>query len=225
VDTRTEWAESDLWEPGSIGSYAAPTISSYSTGHAISKVASYAAPDISTYSAAPVISSGHGYGGSGSGYSSGAVSHQYVSKPAVAISAAPAIAKVATYGAPAVSLISGGHAISSVPLLSSKVATSYGGSGPGYSSGAVSHQYVSKPAAPAIAKVATYAAAPALGHISTGPSIPLGLGLGYGVSGHGHGGALIGAPLTKLTSAPAYSLGGKLASSTAYGIHAGKSFT
>jgi len=193
-------------------------------------VASYAAPDISTYSAAPVISSGHGYGGSGSGYSSGAVSHQYVSKPAVAISAAPAIAKVATYGAPAVSLISGGHAISSGPLLSSKVATGYGGSGAGYSSGAVSHQYVSKPAvaisaAPAIAKVATYAAAPALGHISTGPSIPLGLGFGYGVSGHGHGGALIGAPLTKLTSAPAYSLGGKLASSTAYGIHAGKSFT
>ncbi|KMZ00554.1 mucin-19 [Drosophila simulans] len=194
-----------------VATYAAPAISSYSTGAGISKGLSYAAP---------VVSTGHGYGGSASGYSSGAVSHQYVSKPAVAISAAPAIAKVATYVAPAVGHISGGHAVGSVPVLSTKLATDYGGSGSGYSSGAVSHQYVSKPAvaisaAPAIAKVAV----PTVSHISTGPSIPLGVGVGYGSSGHG--GVLLGAPLTKLTSAPAYSLGGKLASSTAYGIHAG----
>ncbi|XP_044313743.1 mucin-12 [Drosophila rhopaloa] len=196
-----------------VAAYAAPAVSSYSTGPAISKVASYAAPAISTYSAGPLLSSGHGYGGSGSGYSSGAVSHQYVSKPAVAIAAAPAIAKVATYGASAVSHLSAGHAVASVPVLSTKVATGYGVSGHG---GAVSHQYVSKPAVaistgPAIAKVAS-----PIGH-----GLGLGLGLGYGASGHGHGAALLGAPLTKLTSAPAYSLGGKLASSTAYGIHAG----
>ncbi|EDW99980.2 uncharacterized protein Dyak_GE23208 [Drosophila yakuba] len=194
-----------------VATYAAPAISSYSTGAAISKGLSYAAP---------VISTGHGYGGSASGYSSGAVSHQYVSKPAVAISAAPAFAKVATYAAPAVGHISGGHAIGAVPVLSTKLATGYGGSGSGYNSGAVSHQYVSKPAvaisaAPAIAKVAV----PTVSHISTGPSIPLGVGVGYGSSGHG--GVLLGGPLTKLTSAPAYSLGGKIASSTAYGINAG----
>ncbi|XP_026833772.1 mucin-19 [Drosophila erecta] len=185
-----------------VATYAAPAIASYTTGAAISKGLSYAAP---------VVSTGHGYGGSASGYSSGAVSHQYVSKPAVALSAAPAIAKVATYG---------GHAVGAVPIVSTKLATGYGGSGLGYSSGAVSHQYVSKPAvaisaAPAIAKVAV----PTVSHISTGPSIPLGVGVGYGSSGHG--GVLLGAPLTKLTSAPAYSLGGKLASSTAYGINAG----
>ncbi|KAH8330060.1 hypothetical protein KR067_004343 [Drosophila pandora] len=206
-----------------VASYAAPAISTYSTAPAISKIATYGAPAVSTISAGP------GYGISGSG----AVSHQYVSKPALAtIAAAPAIAKVASYAAPAVSHISTGHAISSGPLLSTysaapaiaKVATGYGVSG----SGAVSHQYVSKPA-PAIAKVATTYSAPAVSHITTGPAIAkvaspigLGLGVGYGVSGHGHGAALLGAPLTKLTSAPAYSLGGKLTSSTAYGIHAGK---
>ncbi|KAH8373337.1 hypothetical protein KR009_000892, partial [Drosophila setifemur] len=188
-----------------------------SAAPAIAKVATYAAPAISTYAATPVVTKvASGYGGSGSGYSSGAVSHQYVSKPAVAI------AKVATYAAPAIS------AYSATPLVS-KVASGYGGSGAGYSSGAVSHQYVSKPAvaissAPAIAK-----AAPVISHINTGPSIAklaspiihgLGLGLGYGANEHGHGAALLGAPLTKLTSAPAYALGGKLASSTAYGIHA-----
>ncbi|XP_017042416.1 endochitinase A [Drosophila ficusphila] len=188
-----------------IATIAAPTISSYSTGPAISKVASYAAP---------VISSGHGYGGSASGYSSGAVSHQYVSKPAVAISAAPAIAKVATYAAPAVSHISGGHAIAAAPLLTAKVAAGYGGSGSGYSSGAVSHQYVSKPAV-------AISAGPAIAKVASPIGLGLGVGLGYGASGHGHGGALLGAPLTKLTTAPAYSLGGKLASSTSYGIHAG----
>ncbi|KAI8041177.1 ice-structuring glycoprotein [Drosophila gunungcola] len=197
-----------------VATYAAPTISSYSTGPAISKVASYAAPAVSTYSAGPLLSSGHGYGGSGSGYSAGAVSHQYVSKPALAIAAAPAIAKVATYAAPAVSHLSTGHAVASGPHLATKVATGYGGSAAGYSSGAVSHQYVSKPAV-------AIASGHAIAKVASPVGLGLGLGLGYGASGHGHGAALLGAPLTKLTSAPAYSLGGKLATSTGYGIHAG----
>ncbi|XP_002135594.2 fibroin heavy chain [Drosophila pseudoobscura] len=201
-------------------------------------------PAVSSYSSGPVVtkvSSGYGgygsYGGSGSG---GAVSHQYVSKPALAtISAGPAIAKVASYGAPAISTYS------AAPVLT-KVATGYGGHGGSGYGGSVSHQYVSKPvigsisAAPAIAKIATYGVSD-VSHISAGPALVkvgsssshgLGLGLGYSASGHGAvstqyvskpaGAALLGAPLTKLTSGPAYALGGKLASSTAYGISAGK---
>ncbi|XP_041450072.1 signaling mucin HKR1 isoform X3 [Drosophila obscura] len=250
-----------------VASYAAPTLSTYSSAPGLTKIstsygssghgASYAPALSKTYlPAAPAIavpaltktylpaasvaavssySSGHGgsYGGSGSG----AVSHQYVSKPALAaISAGPALAKVAAYAAPAIATYS------PAPVLT-KVATGYGGGhgGSGYGGGAVSHQYVSKPAlvaAPALAKVASYAA-PAVSHISTGPALVkvgsphgLGLGIGYSASGHGAvstryvskpaGAALLGAPLTKLTSGPAYALGGKLASSTAYGISAGK---
>ncbi|XP_034121902.1 mucin-12 isoform X8 [Drosophila guanche] len=201
-----------------------PAVATYSSGPAIAKVATYAAPTISTYSSAPSltkISTSYGSSGHGASYAP-ALSKTYL--PAAPALSVPALSKTYLPAAPvaAVSSYSSGH----------------GGSYSGSGSGAVSHQYVSKPtlvAGPAIAKVASYAA-PAVSHISTGPALVkvgsphgLGLGVGYSASGHGAvstqyvskpaGAALLGAPLT---SGPAYALGGKLASSTAYGISAGK---
>ncbi|XP_034121903.1 fibroin heavy chain isoform X9 [Drosophila guanche] len=225
--------------------YAAPVVSSYSSGPVVTKVstgygshgASYGAsgsgaishqyvskPAVATYSSAPSltkISTSYGSSGHGASYAP-ALSKTYL--PAAPALSVPALSKTYLPAAPvaAVSSYSSGH----------------GGSYSGSGSGAVSHQYVSKPtlvAGPAIAKVASYAA-PAVSHISTGPALVkvgsphgLGLGVGYSASGHGAvstqyvskpaGAALLGAPLT---SGPAYALGGKLASSTAYGISAGK---
>ncbi|XP_075160852.1 cuticular protein 76Bd [Haematobia irritans] len=118
--------------------------------------------------AAPAVakvdySSSSSYDRGSSRYSStggGAVSHQYVSKPAAHITAYPAVAKIATLTSPAAT-----HYVSAP--AATKVATYEGQSSHQFSSsgGAISHQYVSKPAikvtgyeAPAIAKVATYAA-------------------------------------------------------------------
>ncbi|XP_034121895.1 fibroin heavy chain isoform X2 [Drosophila guanche] len=211
---------------GSYGSYAGshsggavshqyvskPAVATYSSGPAIAKISTYASPTISTYSSAPTLTKiATSYGSSGHG-----------------ASYAPALSKTYLPADP----------VATVSSYSSGHGGSYGGSGSGGGSGAVSHQYVSKPtlvAGPAIAKVASYAA-PAVSHISTGPALVkvgsphgLGLGVGYSASGHGAvstqyvskpaGAALLGAPLT---SGPAYALGGKLASSTAYGISAGK---
>ncbi|XP_034121901.1 mucin-12 isoform X7 [Drosophila guanche] len=223
---------------GSYGSYAGshsggavshqyvskPAVATYSSGPAIAKISTYASPTISTYSSAPSltkISTSYGSSGHGASYAP-ALSKTYL--PAAPALSVPALSKTYLPAAPvaAVSSYSSGH----------------GGSYSGSGSGAVSHQYVSKPtlvAGPAIAKVASYAA-PAVSHISTGPALVkvgsphgLGLGVGYSASGHGAvstqyvskpaGAALLGAPLT---SGPAYALGGKLASSTAYGISAGK---
>ncbi|XP_034121899.1 fibroin heavy chain isoform X5 [Drosophila guanche] len=201
-----------------------PAVATYSSGPAIAKISTYASPTISTYSSAPSltkISTSYGSSGHGASYAP-ALSKTYL--PAAPALSVPALSKTYLPAAPvaAVSSYSSGH----------------GGSYSGSGSGAVSHQYVSKPtlvAGPAIAKVASYAA-PAVSHISTGPALVkvgsphgLGLGVGYSASGHGAvstqyvskpaGAALLGAPLT---SGPAYALGGKLASSTAYGISAGK---
>ncbi|XP_034655815.1 fibroin heavy chain [Drosophila subobscura] len=192
-----------------------PAVATYSTGPAIAKVASYAAPSLTK------ISTSYGSSGHGASYAP-ALSKTYL--PAAPALSVPALSKTYLPAAPvaAVSSYSSGH----------------GGSYSGSGSGAVSHQYVSKPAlvaGPAIAKVASYAA-PAVSHISTGPALVkvgsphgLGLGIGYSASGHGAvstqyvskpaGAALLGAPLS---SGPAYALGGKLASSTAYGLSAGK---
>ncbi|XP_023307691.2 flocculation protein FLO11 [Lucilia cuprina] len=116
-----------------VSSYSAPTLVAGYAAPAVAKVATYAAP-----SSAHITSSG------------GAISHQYVSKPASHITgyATPTVAKVATYSAPAVA----------------KVATYSGGDSLHYSTGGgLSHQYITKPAAhvttyaaPALAKVATY---------------------------------------------------------------------
>ncbi|BFF97125.1 fibroin heavy chain [Drosophila madeirensis] len=192
-----------------------PAVATYSTGPAIAKVASYAAPSLTK------IATSYGSSGHGASYAP-ALSKTYL--PAAPALSVPALSKTYLPAAPvaAVSSYSSGH----------------GGSYSGSGSGAVSHQYVSKPAlvaGPAIAKVASYAA-PAVSHISTGPALVkvgsphgLGLGIGYSASGHGAvstqyvskpaGAALLGAPLS---SGPAYALGGKLASSTAYGLNAGK---
>uniref|UniRef100_A0A1I8MJD9 Uncharacterized protein n=1 Tax=Musca domestica TaxID=7370 RepID=A0A1I8MJD9_MUSDO len=123
--------------------YAAP---------AVAKIATLTSPAVTQYVSAPAVVKSAAYSSSG-----GAESHQYVSKPAVL--AAPVVAKVATYAAPVI-----GHAAGPVGIA--KVA-SYHSSGSG---GAVSHQYVSKPAQaaypapavthyaaqPVVAKVATY---------------------------------------------------------------------
>ncbi|EDW76780.2 uncharacterized protein Dwil_GK20224 [Drosophila willistoni] len=242
---------------GAIGSGAVshqyvskPALSTISAAPITTKIAGYAAPVVSTYAAAPALTkTAIGYGAS----ASGAVSHQYVSKPAAVITpalskaylpAAPAIAipapvTIAAHGAPAITKLSGygygtsGGALSSIGLTShgsgtvigklaapaiAKIQTSgYGSSG----HGAVSHQYVSKPAltlAPALTK--TYlASAPAHQVVST-----------YGSSAShqlapvsiGHLGELGGASLSKISSIPSYSLGGKL-STTAFGSHGGGS--
>ncbi|XP_034121904.1 mucin-12 isoform X10 [Drosophila guanche] len=228
-----------------------PAVATYSSAPAIAKVATYAAPALATYSSGPAITKlSTSYGASGSGGISHqyASAPAYASPSIGTYSAAPTLTKIATsYGssghgasyAPALSkTYLPADPVATVSSYSSGHGGSYGGSGSGGGSGAVSHQYVSKPtlvAGPAIAKVASYAA-PAVSHISTGPALVkvgsphgLGLGVGYSASGHGAvstqyvskpaGAALLGAPLT---SGPAYALGGKLASSTAYGISAGK---
>ncbi|GBP09684.1 Cuticle protein 19 [Eumeta japonica] len=160
---------------GEIGGALSHQYVSKPTAH----ITGYAAPavaKVATYSAipaAPSVVKVSGYAGESSAHFSssggGAVSHQYVSRPAAHITgyaAAPAVAKVATYSAPAV-------AISKVATYAAPAVVKVGGyageSSAHFSSssgGAVSHQYVSKPtahitgyaAAPAIAKVATYAA-------------------------------------------------------------------
>ncbi|XP_017477231.1 PREDICTED: endochitinase A [Rhagoletis zephyria] len=189
-------------KPVQTVSYAAAPIAKVPTlaVPAVTKVATYAAPAI-THSS---YSSGHGLS------SGGAVSHQYVSKPVQTVSyAAAPIAKVPTLAVPAVtkqsSSYSSGHGLSSVPAVT-KVATYAAPAITQYSSGlasasihagaqsikygssgAVSHQYVSKPlqpvsyapasiakvpavAVPAVTKLATYAA-PAVSQYSTGLGI------------------------------------------------------
>lgn len=159
-----------------VTAYAAP---------AVAKIATLSSPAVSQYVSAPVVSkvatySGESlahYGSSGGG----ALSHQYVSKPAAHITgyAAPAVPKVAAYSAPVVAA----PAIAKVSTYSAPAIVKvgeYAGSSSAHFGGAVSHQYVSKPsahvtgyaapiakstpvvapviAAPAVAKVATYAA-------------------------------------------------------------------
>ncbi|XP_068149226.1 pneumococcal serine-rich repeat protein [Drosophila tropicalis] len=242
---------------GAIGSGAVshqyvskPALATISAAPITTKIASYAAPVVSTYASGPALTkTAIGYGAS----ASGAVSHQYVSKPASVITpalskaylpAAPAIAipapvTIAAHGAPAITKLSGygygagGGTLSSIgltshgsgtvigklaaPAIANIQTTGYGSSG----HGAVSHQYVSKPAltlAPALSK--TYlASAPAHQVVST-----------YGSSAShqlapasiGHLADLGGASLTKISSIPSYSLGGKL-STTAIGSHGGGS--
>ncbi|XP_061398547.1 fibroin heavy chain, partial [Musca vetustissima] len=135
---------------------------------AVAKVATYAAPAVATYAAPAVVKVGSYAGESLSHFSSsgsGAVSHQYVSKPAQVIQA-PVVAKVATYSAPA----------------AVKVASYSGGGTSHYASsgsGAVSHQYVSKPIqatvlqAPAVAKVATYSAPAAVVKVGSYADAPV----------------------------------------------------
>ncbi|XP_037949899.1 uncharacterized protein LOC119680935 [Teleopsis dalmanni] len=150
-------------QPVAKVSYAAPIIS---------KVESYAAPTITQYSSSSDI-------GTSKYVSSGAVSHQHVSKPvtsayvapavlkaayvapAVVKTAyvAPAVAKLQSYAAPAVTHYASGPLLPKVSVLSES-SSHYGESAKYSSSGAVSHQYVSKPVesktyiTPAVAKVA-----------------------------------------------------------------------
>ncbi|XP_036337094.1 uncharacterized protein LOC118747212 [Rhagoletis pomonella] len=140
------------------------------------------APAITQYPSAPVAvhssSSSENYG------ASGAVSHQYVSKPIQAVSyASPSAVKVAPIATPLVAPALT-HYSTRPSALSSLHAVGGGQSLKYASGGAVSHQYVSKPlqpisyaaapvaklpviALPAVSKVATYAA-PAVAQYSSG---------------------------------------------------------
>nr|XP_036228096.1 mucin-17 [Bactrocera oleae] len=126
-----------------VEAYAAPALTKYSSGIGISKLGGYGASTITQYT-------------SGHGISSGAISHQHVSKPLQPlIYSAPAISKAAVVPpvvTAAVTQYSTGSGLSSIHSGSQSVKYSGGG--------AVSHQYVSKPvqtvsyAAP-IAKIST----------------------------------------------------------------------
>ncbi|XP_037818901.1 LOW QUALITY PROTEIN: uncharacterized protein LOC119608520 [Lucilia sericata] len=148
-----------------LGQYVAPAVAKVQAAYvapSVAKVASYSAPTLVSGYAAPAVAKVATYAAPSSAHissSGGAISHQYVSKPASHITgyAAPAVAKVATYSAPAIAK-----------------ATYSGGDSLHYSSGGgLSHQYISKPAAqvttyaaPAVAKVATYSGE-SLGHFSS----------------------------------------------------------
>ncbi|XP_073838539.1 cuticular protein 76Bd isoform X2 [Musca autumnalis] len=126
----------------------------------VSKVATYSAPSLVKVGAYSESSSGH-YGSS----SGGAVSHQYISKPA----AGPAVQKVALTSGPAYT----DGSSSSQYTSASRGSVHYSSSG----GGAVSHQYVSKPAthlsgyaAPAVAKVATLTS-PAVTQYISAPAV------------------------------------------------------
>ncbi|XP_054085001.1 uncharacterized protein LOC105214942 isoform X1 [Zeugodacus cucurbitae] len=186
-----------------VGVYAAPTVTQYSSGLGISSGAishqhvskplqplTYAAPAITKVAAvAPVLTPALTQYTSGSGLSSiqsgsqsvkyasaGAVSHQYVSKPVQTVSYASApVAKVATVAAPAIAV----PAISKVGVYATPAVTTQYSSGLGISSGAISHQHVSKPlqplpyATPVISKVAAVApvVTPALTQYTSGSGL------------------------------------------------------
>ncbi|XP_011212691.2 mucin-17 isoform X1 [Bactrocera dorsalis] len=157
-----------------VEAYAAPTVTQYSSGIGISKLGGYGASTITQYT-------------SGHGISSGAISHQQVSKPLQPLTySAPAISKVAVVApvvTPAVTQYSTGSGLSSIHSGSQSVKYSGGG--------AVSHQYVSKPvqtvsyAAAPIAKIPT-ASIPVLSKVETyaSPSITQ-YTSGLGVSKYG----------------------------------------
>ncbi|XP_059222264.1 uncharacterized protein LOC106094579 [Stomoxys calcitrans] len=155
----------------------------YTAAPAVAKVATYTAPAIAkevSYSPPASVhfsSSGGSYTHGGSASQSGAISHQYVSKPAAHITgySAPSQSKISTYTGPAVTKYVSAPSISKVAAYASP-ATIIGGHSVA-SGGAVSHQYVSKPAgaaivpAKAIAKIATYespATAPAPAFVKVG---------------------------------------------------------
>ncbi|XP_012157980.1 ice-structuring glycoprotein isoform X1 [Ceratitis capitata] len=164
-------------------------VTQYSSAHGISSGAishqqvsrpvqalTYTAPAISKVAAVspilqPALTSIQADGQSLKYGSSGAISHQYVSKPLQSVSyAAAPVAKVAPVSVPTVALNYAAPALSSI---SGGSYSSYG------ASGAVSHQQVSKPiqtvtySAPAIAKVGavTSIAAPALTQYTAGSGL------------------------------------------------------
>ncbi|KAI9581424.1 uncharacterized protein LOC119637997 [Glossina fuscipes] len=172
-----------------VAAVAAPQLVSY-TAPTVVKVAPVAAPAVTQYVSTPSITKVATYSGEGASHFSaasvGAVSHQYVSKPAAQLLsyAAPAVTKVAAVAAPPVS-----HYISAPAAI--KVDSSYSGhSANHYSSagGAISHQYFSKPAPQTLAYAApspathgvqvvvapaklAVSAAPTLTHAAAGPAL------------------------------------------------------
>uniref|UniRef100_A0A1A9UQF9 Uncharacterized protein n=1 Tax=Glossina austeni TaxID=7395 RepID=A0A1A9UQF9_GLOAU len=171
-----------------VAAAAAPQLVSY-TAPTVTKIAAVAAPALTQYVSTPSITKVATYSGEGGSHFSaasvGAVSHQYVSKPAARLLsyATPAVTKVAAVAAPAVS-----HYVSAPAAI--KVDSSYSGhSASHYSSagGAISHQYFSKPAPQALAYAASapathgpqlvvapaklaVSAAPTLTHVFAGPA-------------------------------------------------------
>ncbi|XP_054734602.1 uncharacterized protein LOC129242068 [Anastrepha obliqua] len=108
---------------------AAPTVTQYSTGLGVSQHGSYTAPSVTQYS-------------SGQGISAGAVSHQEISKPIQTL----------TYSAPTISKVSAISPVIKPSVTAIQLETQ---SAKYTSSGAVSHQYVSKPV-----QTSSYAAVP-----------------------------------------------------------------
>ncbi|XP_037949911.1 uncharacterized protein LOC119680944 [Teleopsis dalmanni] len=177
-------------KPVLSAAYVAPTVAKVAyAAPAIAKVESYAAPEVTHYSSGPLLSkvstlsdsSSHS-GESITKYgSAGAVSHQYVSKPIVSSTySGSTIAKGAVYAVPTIAKVesySSGPLVSKISTLSDSTSHYSGGSAKYSSSGATSHQYISRPIiakeiyeAPTLTKVESYDA-PAITHYSSGPAI------------------------------------------------------
>ncbi|XP_037949937.1 uncharacterized protein LOC119680961 [Teleopsis dalmanni] len=177
-------------KPVLSAAYVAPTVAKVAyAAPAIAKVESYAAPEVTHYSSGPLLSkvstlsdsSSHS-GESITKYgSAGAVSHQYVSKPVVSSTySGSTIAKGAVYAVPTIAKVesySSGPLVSKISTLSDSTSHYSGGSAKYSSSGATSHQYISRPIiakeiyeAPTLTKVESYDA-PAITHYSSGPAI------------------------------------------------------
>ncbi|XP_053957234.1 mucin-17 isoform X2 [Anastrepha ludens] len=108
----------------------------------VSKVATYAVPSITQFSSGLGVSQHGHYAGSGQGISAGAVSHQEISKPIQTL----------TYSAPTISKVSAISPVIKPAVTAIQLETQ---SAKYTSSGAVSHQYVSKPV-----QTSSYAAVP-----------------------------------------------------------------